>query len=337
MVVYFCARPPIGAAHCANVKCVAPADSSAARSSGMPQMEPASAASSQYAAEPLSLRSAGFSTAQGTCAAWHARTSAAVKSARRLCFSTYASQPRGGGCTPRGRARDRSRTGCRTEKELHGGAAKTTSKSPPATPRSRRPRRSARVKSCSAPPSLVSMAVTVCPSARSRQSSACESVAPPANASSTRSGPPPAPPPLGRGSAGSPSCRTPLGPASGPPAVPRPATAPSAAPALLRRGMWAGPIGQAGWGQARIRTRPFLKAATPRRAGRPAPADGSRAGVPCRLCLGCGVLELRLRCPPHRPLAPPHKLEAHGDAVKPAEQGGRSRRGRGRCAARGVH
>eukprot|EP00965_Chrysotila_dentata_P123061 4067735-Pleurochrysis_carterae.AAC.1 len=59
---------------------------------------------------------------------------------------------------PPGSSRLRSRGRCATEKEEHGGAAKTASYSPAPTARSRRPATSGRSTSCSSPPSAMSTA-----------------------------------------------------------------------------------------------------------------------------------------------------------------------------------
>eukprot|EP00965_Chrysotila_dentata_P080545 2657572-Pleurochrysis_carterae.AAC.2 len=73
-------------------------------------------------ASPLS---AGFSTAHAAPASCAVCASLAVNSARALCFAMYRAHSAGRGWTPFGCARVRSWGVCATEKEAHGGAAKT--------------------------------------------------------------------------------------------------------------------------------------------------------------------------------------------------------------------
>eukprot|EP00965_Chrysotila_dentata_P014674 485897-Pleurochrysis_carterae.AAC.1 len=96
-----------------------------------------------------------------------ARTSAAVKSASRLCLRTYCTHLRGVGCTPSGCALVRSRGACATEKEEQGGAANTARNRPARTQPSTLAATSGRVRLWSCPPSATSIVDTSNPLARS--------------------------------------------------------------------------------------------------------------------------------------------------------------------------
>ena len=164
IVVYFCHGAP--KLHCAKVRFVAPAASSAASTCGFSQIGAWSACSAHHASDSLSPRSAGFSSAQAAPAACAASISSAVHRANALCFAKYARHSGGAFSSPPGCRLERSCGLCEMEYDAHGVAMKTASNSRRRTRRSSASPTSLRSTSCRAPPCFVSTAVTLIPRAR---------------------------------------------------------------------------------------------------------------------------------------------------------------------------
>eukprot|EP00965_Chrysotila_dentata_P018149 603510-Pleurochrysis_carterae.AAC.1 len=129
-------------------------------------------------ASPLS---AGFSMAHTVPTSCAVCASLAVNSARLLCFAVQRAHSAGMGCTPFGCARVRSWGACATEKEAHGGAAKTMRYRPCATHPSTRPATSGTVTSWSLPPAAMLIAYTSSPRARSSLASVDRALPSPTN------------------------------------------------------------------------------------------------------------------------------------------------------------
>ena len=113
IVVYFCTGAP--KLHCAKVRVVASAASSAAAMCAFNQIGAWSANFGHHAADRLSPRSAGFSSAQAAPAACAAPISSADHRASSLCLVRYARHSGGAFDKPLGRRLVRSCGRCATE------------------------------------------------------------------------------------------------------------------------------------------------------------------------------------------------------------------------------